>query len=64
MSRWHVALGFIDPAIDLGDGEVILSRHLSDRGLEDVHDHGRFALRGPSLDGIIVAHPVLLMAAL
>ncbi|WP_280570469.1 hypothetical protein [Chromohalobacter sp. 296-RDG] len=29
----HVALGFIDPAVDLRDGEVMLSRDLSDRGL-------------------------------
>lgn len=31
---------------------------------EDVHDDGRFALRGPQLDGGIVAHSVLLMTAL
>lgn len=49
----HVALGFIDPAFDLENGEVMLSRDLRDRDLvlEDVHDQGRFALRGPSLDG-------------
>ena len=50
----------------LTDSEVMLSRDLSDRGLalEDIHDHGRFALRGPSFDGGVVAHLLLLMTAL
>ena len=32
--------------------------------LEDVHDHGGFALRGPAFDGGFVAHLILLIAAL
>ncbi len=47
-------MGLIDPVLDLGDGEIVLASHLSGRGL---------ALGGPSLDGIVVAQPVLLMAA-
>tara|TARA_B100000678_G_C18225236_1_gene508582 strand:- start:4187 stop:4534 length:348 start_codon:yes stop_codon:yes gene_type:complete len=63
---FHAALGLIDPALDLRDSEIVLASHFSRRGLalEDVHDHGSLALRGPSFDGVVVAHPVLLMTAL
>src|SRR5690554_8202692 len=35
---------------DLGDGEIVLASHLSERGLalENVHDHGSLALGGPA----------------
>lgn len=59
-------MGLIDSALDLRDSEIALASHFSRRGLarEDAHDHGGLALRGPSFDGVVVAHPVLLMTAL
>lgn len=44
----------------------MLTGHLGSRdlALEDIHDHGRLALGSPSLDRVVVAHSLLLMAAL
>ncbi len=44
----HAPLGLLGPALDLGNGEVMLASHFSDGGLalEDVHNHGGFTLRG------------------
>jgi len=62
----NAALGLIDSALDLRDGEIVLASHLCGCGLaiEDVHDHSSLALGGPSIERVVVAHPVLLMAAL
>ena len=58
--------GFIDPALNLVDGEILQASHFSDGGLAlgDVHDHGGFALCGPAFDCGFVAYCVLLIAAL
>ena len=62
----HAAQGLLDPARDLGDGEVMLASHFSDAGLvlEDIHDHGGLALRVPAFVGGFVVHLILLIAAL
>ena len=50
---FHAALGLIDPALYLGDGETILARRFCGRDLspEDAHDHGGLSLGSPSLEG-------------
>ena len=57
------ALDLIDSALDLSDvDKITLASHLSSHDLalapEEIQDHGGLALRGPSLDGVVVAHPV------
>lgn len=63
---FHAAMSLIAPAFNFGDGRVMVASYLSCRGLasEDVHDQSGLALGDPSLDRVVIAHPVLQMVAL